>query len=265
VLGRRVPVFSDKHLSYEWGFARWMVDLARHEGFPLMAGSSVPLAWRVPELTLPIGTPLQRAFALGYSDRDAYGFHALETLQCMTERRQGGETGVASVRCLSGRTIWDEPVASLWPRDLLDALLPARRQVNARANPAQPSKNDDLFLIQYQDGLDAAVAMLDSVGECFAFAAQRKDGTAPDVAVFDLENRHPFGHFGYLARAIEQMVLTGKPSYPVERTLLTTGLLSALLQSRAEGGTTIRTPHLAAVQYQAVDYPHAAGPTGTPA
>jgi hypothetical protein len=143
--------------------------------------------------------------------------------------------------------------------------LPARRQANARANPARPSQNDDLFLIQYQDGLNAAVAMLDSVGECFAFAGQRKGGDAPDVAVFDLENRHPFGHFGYLARAIEHMVTTGQPFYPVERTLLTTGMLSALLQSRSEGGPTIKTPHLAAVRYQAVDYPHAAGPTGTPA
>ena len=30
-LGRRVPVFCDKHFSYDWLFARWMVDVARHE------------------------------------------------------------------------------------------------------------------------------------------------------------------------------------------------------------------------------------------
>src|SRR5205807_3885796 len=106
-LGRRVPVFCDKHFSYDWLFARWMVDLARHEGFPLLAGSSLPLTWRVPELHLPLGCELTGAFGLGYSDLDAYGFHALETLQCMTERRRGGETGVASVRCLTGREAWD--------------------------------------------------------------------------------------------------------------------------------------------------------------
>src|SRR5262249_26588106 len=96
VLGRRVPVFSDKHLSYEWLFARWMYDLARHEGIPLMAGSSLPVAWRVPALELPLGVDLDQALALGYGDIDAYGFHALETLQCMVERREGGETGVSS-------------------------------------------------------------------------------------------------------------------------------------------------------------------------
>src|SRR4029079_17834329 len=129
MLGRRVPVFSDKHLSYEWPFARWMVELAKHEGFPFMAGSSLPLAWRVPHLSLPIGSELEQAFALGYGDLEGYGIHAIETLQCMTERRQGGETGVRSVRCLTGKAVWEAADQGLWPAALVDALTPARRQV----------------------------------------------------------------------------------------------------------------------------------------
>jgi hypothetical protein len=265
VLGRRVPVFSDKHLSYEWLFARWMYDLARHEEIPLMAGSSLPVAWRVPALTLPLGDSLTSAFALGYGDLDAYGFHALETLQCMVERRAGGETGVASVRCVSGPAVWESAEAGLWPRDLLDALEPARRAVNPQARAVQARTNDTLFLIHYADGLDAAVAMLGSVGQCFGFAGRRRGAAQPDATVFDLQEGTPFGHFGYLLRAVEQMILTGRPAYPVERTLLTSGLLSALLQSRSEGGTTIPTPHLAAIQYQPVEWPFAPAPTGTPA
>jgi hypothetical protein len=263
VLGRRVPVFTDKHLSYEWLFARWMVDLARHEGFPLMAGSSLPVAWRVPELELPLGCQIERALALGYSDLDAYGFHALELLQCMTERRRGGETGVAEVRCLSGKSAW--AAREHWPRDLLEALLPARRQFNPGAAPPTPTDDDAVFLIRYVDGLEAAVAMLQTVGECFAFAGQRSGAERPDAAVFDLENRHPFGHFGHLVRAIEHMIATGNPPYPIERTLLTTGLLAALLQSRVEGGAPIPTPHLAPIRYQPTEWPHAPGPTGSPA
>jgi hypothetical protein len=265
VLGRRVPVFTDKHLSYDWLSARWMYDLARHEGFPLMAGSSLPVAWRVPALALPIGVEFDSAFALGYADLDAYGFHALETLQCMVERRKGGETGVVSVRCLSGPEVWEGSRSGLWSRDLLDAMLPARRSVNPKAKDPSPSKRDAIFLVRYADGLEATVAMLDSVGECFGFSCRRKGADAPEAAVFDLENKRPFGHFGHLARAVEHMVRAGRPAYPVERTLLTTGVLSALLQSRSEGGTEIRTPHLASLRYEPGEWPFAPAPTGTPA
>ena len=265
VLGRRVPLFSDKHLSYDWLFARWMYDLARHEGVPFMAGSSIPVAWRVPELTLPLGIELEEALALGYSDLDAYGFHALEGLQCMVERRAGGETGVASVRCVSGKEVWERLAPGTARRALLDALAPARRQANPRAAAVRPRPTDTLFLIEYSDGLKGTVAMLDSVGECFGFSCRRKGSAEHDSTVFDLENAHPFGHFGHLVRAVESMIATGRPAYPVERTLLTTGMLSALLQSRAEGGTTIRTPHLAAVRYAPRDWPFAPGTRGTPA
>ena len=40
------------------------------------------------------------------------------------------------------------------------------------------------------------------------------------------------------------MFLTGKPSYPVERTLLTTGLTIAGIDSLHDGQTRIETPHL---------------------
>jgi hypothetical protein len=265
VLGRRVPVFSDKHLSYEWLFARWMYDLARHEGFPFMAGSSLPLAWRVPELSVPIGSEFEQVFALGYSDLDAYGFHALEMLQSMVERRQGGETGVASVRCVTGPAVWDGVKSGLWSRALLDALMPARKLSNPKAREVAPLPSDALFLIRYRDGLEAAVGMFDSVGECFAFSCKRRGVDHPEAAVFDLQNGHPYGHFGYLVRAIEHMVQTGKPAYPIERTLLTSGMLSALLESRAEGGAIVKTPQLAEIQYQPTEWPHAPGPLYTPA
>ncbi len=265
LLGRRVPVFSDKHLSYDWLFARWMVDLARHEGIPLMAGSSLPLAWRVPALDLPIGVELTQAFGLGYGGLEAYGFHALEMVQCMVERRAGGETGVASVRTLSGPAVWSAADEGLWPRDLLGALEPARHAVNPKARDIRPLPGDTLYLIRYADGLEAAVAMLASVGPCFGFAARQRGIAEADATIFDLQGGSPFGHFGYLLRAVEQMIQTGRPAYPVERTLLTTGLLAALLQSRSEGGTTIATPHLAEIRYQPVEWPIAPAPTGTPA
>ncbi len=264
-LGRRVPVFSDKHLSYDWRFARWMYDLSRHEGFPFMAGSSLPVAWRVPPLALPIGVELTDAFALGYGPLDAYGFHALETLQCMVERRRGGETGAVAVRCVSGEAVREGPSSVPRWRDLLDVLSKARRAAHPDARPIVPGDEDALFVIRYRDGLEAAVGMLKSAGETFAFSGRRRGRDEPDAVLFELEDRRPFGHFGYLLRAIEHMVQTGRPAYPVERTLLTSGLLSAALQSRSEGGAQIPTPHLAEIQYEPVDWPFAPAPTGTPA
>jgi hypothetical protein len=46
------------------------------------------------------------------------------------------------------------------------------------------------------------------------------------------------------------MMLSGKPSWPVERTLLTSGILDALLQSQTQGGTRIPTLDLSGVAYQ---------------
>jgi len=59
--GRGVPVFCDKHLSYDRKKANDMVETAHKLGFPLMAGSSLPVTWRRPELELPLGARIQEA------------------------------------------------------------------------------------------------------------------------------------------------------------------------------------------------------------
>jgi hypothetical protein len=267
VLGGRAPVFIDKHFSYEWLFARWMYDVTRHEGIPMMAGSSLPVGWRVPELNLPIGYDLDEAIAMGYGHLDAYGFHALEILQCMVERRRGGESGVSSVRCLTGEAIWQTLAAAPGTRELFEIMLRIRHGRGFSLQAKAITTRDALFQVNYRDGLKATVGMFQGFGEIFGFAVRRPTPSGPsrNATVFTMEDEKAFGQFGYLLRAIEQMMATGRPSYPVERTLLTTGLLSALLQSRADGGRVVPTPHLAGLRYQPVDYPFARGPVGTPA
>ena len=62
---------------------------------------------------------------------------------------------------------------------------------------------------------------------------------------------------------IEQMFETKKPTWPVERTLLVTGALDALMSSHAEGGTkAITTPHLADIAVRA-NYRLAFSPSST--
>ncbi len=95
--GRSVPVFNDKHLSWSWDWAKEMVETARAMGFPLMAGSSLPVTWRFPRSMSRMGPESRKWSCVGYGGIDSYDFHGLETLQCMVERRKGGETGVSAV------------------------------------------------------------------------------------------------------------------------------------------------------------------------
>ena len=257
---KSVPVFSDKHLGPTWEDAKWMYDRARELHVPFLAGSSIPVTWRRPALTLPRGTAMTEAVQLGYGPFEAYGFHALEAMQCMVERRKGGETGVKSVTCLRGKAMWEALDEGLWSKACLEAAMnvgPLRPKGDVRA---LTSKNDEagVFLVEYRDGFRGAVAMLngwgyENDGGSFTFAAKRKDKAAPTACQFYLQTLDPFGHFAHLVRAIDSMMQTGHAPYPVERTLLTTGILDAVMTSRTEKGRKVETPHLA-IEYTPTDY-----------
>ncbi len=254
---RVVPLFSDKHLAYAWRDAKHMYDTARDMSIPFLAGSSLPVAWRTPEVNLPMRCELTGALALGYGGLESYGFHALETLQCMVERRRGGETGVTSVQAVAGEAIAGALKDRRWSRELLDAAA-ATTPVPPRGRAKEFGKNTTFFLIEYRDGLKAAVAMSTGLAAQFAFAGQLKGEAKPTATWFRLQEGAPFGHFAHLLRAIEHTIHTGKPAYPVERTLLTTGVLDALMQSAANGNRVVKTPELA-VRYQPVDWAFARG------
>lgn len=247
--GRAVPLFSDKHLSYCWTKAKLMYDEARRLRIPFMAGSSIPVTPRVPELEIPLETPVESAVAVGWSDLDAYGFHALETLQCMVERRRGGETGVAAVECLEGDAVWkwrDGP--GRWSAPLLEAAL-ARAAKARRGPPEKNTPRPAVFRLQYRDGLQAAVYMLTGHVEDFLFAARLGGRSEPVSTRFGPEGGRPLPHFDGLVHCIEELFVSGRPVYPVERTLLTTGVLSFALESRYQR-RPLDTPELG-VSYRA--------------
>ena len=255
-----VPVFNDKHLSYRWDEAKAMYDTAREMKIPFLAGSSAPVAWREPGLQLERNTPLESALALGYGGLESYGFHAVETLQCMVERRKGGETGVKSVQAVSGDEIIKAEQAGRWSKKLLDAALEVVPLVKTKGNTPQKEIGDKavFFLIEYNDGLQAAVGMSTGRTHQFAFAAQVKGSDKPVATWFRLQEEVPYGHFTYLVKAIEHTIRTGQPAYPVERTLLTTGILDAAQHSHAAGGKRLETPQLS-IRYQPADWPYAPG------
>jgi hypothetical protein len=222
-----------------------MYDAARRRGIPLLAGSSVPLAWRVPPLVLEGEAELETALTVSYSHLEIYGIHALEAHQAMVERRRGGEAGIVAVQALRGEAIYRAAEEGRWPVALFEAALAALPGPPSSDPRWTRQEQTALYLLEHQDGLRSAVAMTGALTEEFAFAAKLKGRSEPAATWIRLQNRPPFGHFAQQLRAIEETIHTGRAVYPLERTLLTTGALDRLMHSLAEGGRRLETPELA--------------------
>jgi hypothetical protein len=240
--GKSVPVYTDKHLSYDWTKAKRMYDWSRGLGFPLMAGSSVSVTFRRPELDYPPGIEFEDALMVGGGwIADGGIFHNLETLQCFVERRKGGETGVRAVEHLEGEAVWKAAEQGRWSRDLLDAAL--WRAEKLGAGRPEDVRNPVLCLLEYNDGFRAAAVMLGGLVNEYMVAFRVKGKRAVDstLCYCPAENSN---NVSPLVHGIEQMYRTGRTPYPVERTLLTTGALAFLMESAYQGHKRLETPML---------------------
>lgn len=248
--GRAVPVFNDKHLSHSWEDAQWMHQQSREMGFPLMAGSSVPVAWRRPPLELRRGAQVEEILSVAYEGVEVLGFHGLECLQALAERRRGGETGVRAVQCLTGAAAWQAADQGRWSRELLEAALaPVPNRVGRLE---EVDREATVFLLEYADGLRGACYISPKHVAEFAVAV-RVAGRPEPAGAWCYLPKPQRDHFSFLCNHIETMFLSGQPSYPVERTLLTTGALAALMDSRHADGQRVETPHLANLAYPPAD------------
>ena len=241
--GRPIPVYNDKHFAYRWDDASWMYETARQLKVPLWAGSALPVSWRQPNWEHPLGAPIDEALAIGFHMPERYGFHALESMQCQIERRQGNETGVRAVQCLTGEAVWETAKEGRWSWTLAEHAL---RAVEDGPEELEPQKVEDphVYLIDYNDGLKAAVLMLGGNGYVRKFAYAARCGQQVKALEYHTESGPAHSLFGYLGLNIEDFFLSGTPPSPVERTYLTTGILEAAMISRGQGGRRIETPHL---------------------
>ena len=251
--GRSVPVFNDKHLSWKWEWAKEMVDTSRELNFPFLAGSSLPVTWRMPAVDLPHGAPTEEIVCVAYGGKEIYGFHALETLQCIAERRRGGETGVRSVQALQGDAVWDAMERGAWDPKLFEACLSRSQTLKQVGNFShryptplqmrQLAKDPFLYRIEYRDGLKASMLLLNGLVGDFTVAARIKGQAEPFSTLFYLPPVPNVTYSASLMANAEKMFLTGQAPYPVERTLLTSGMLESCLKSLA-AGKRLLTPHL---------------------
>lgn len=263
--GRMTPVFNDKHLSWKWDWAKEMVDISRELNFGFAAGSSLPGTWRMPSIDMPYGAEVEEILCLAIGGLDSYDFHALEVIQCMAERRRGGETGVVAVQGLRGDSVWQAMAAGNWEAGgwdpaLFEACL-CRTQTLAQPEtfshrhptPEQIRewvKDPIAYRIEYADGLKATMLLMNGLVGDFTFAARIKGQAEPLSTLFYLPPTPNVTYSAELMAKAEATFLTGKAPCPIERTLLTTGLVEAGVRSIGTGQKRLETPHLA-VRYQA--------------
>ncbi len=262
--GRTVPVFCDKHLSWNFDWAKRMYDTSREMGFGLMAGSSLAVTWRIPSVEMPLGAPVREALCVCYGGVDSYDFHGLETIQCMVERRKGGETGVKWMQAYRGDQFWDAMKDGVWPAKLLNAALcrshtltPAREGFNdIFPTPEQMRalvKEPVAYTYEHNDGLRCTMLLMNGLVKDFNFAATIEGRAEPFSTQMYLpmpDGRTTLADFfSPLVNNMETLFLTGKSPYPIERTLLTTGLTAAGVESLYRDQTRMATPQLA-IRYE---------------
>ncbi len=261
--GRAVPIFNDKHLSYSFEKAKEMVDDGHRLGFGLLAGSSLPVTWRLPDVELPLECDLEDALMVGVGGSDPMDYHALEAMQCMVERRKGGETGVAAVQLIDGQDVWQAGEDGRWSLELLEAALSRSdtpcgltdedgrtQDLIGTGELHRLADNPSAYFIEYNDGFKATLLMLNGAVRDYCFAGKLKSESIPVSTQFFLTPTPNVTYSACLVSKIEELFDTGVAPYPAERTLLVSGTLESCLISRHQGNVHLETPHLN-VQYKA--------------
>ena len=202
--GRVVPVFCDKHLADTAEDAQGIYDTARRLKIPLMAGSSLPALWRDPAVDLRRGEEIEEIVAISYRTLDAYGFHALEMVQSLAERRKGGETGIRAVQCITGEDVWKE---GLFDPELLASAFRRQKGSPEFDDKAKRSvKEPVLFRIEYADGLRVSILTLNHAAREWAVAWRTRGGEEQSTRFITQEAR-PFMHFAYLRHEAGRLLL----------------------------------------------------------
>ena len=193
---------------------------------------------------------------VGVGGSDPMDYHALEAMQCMVERRRGGETGIKSVQLLEGDAVWRAGEEGRWSKRLLEAAL--SRSDSLQGDSELDSRPQDLahngqlpklvkapaaYFIERNDGLRTTLLMLNGALQDFTFAAQLAEGGIVSTQFF-LPPTPNVTYSACLVAQIEEMIMTGRAPYPVERTQIASAMLDRCLDSKVEGHRRIETPEL---------------------
>ena len=253
--GQSVPIYNDKNLSYSFSKGLEMVADAHRLGFSILAGSSLPVTWRLPDLELPLDCEIEEALMVGVGGSDAMDYHALEAMQSMIERRMGGETGVKAVQLIEGDAVWEAGKQGRYSTQLLISALSRgdspqgltlhdgrTQDLVGTGELFKLVKNPSAYFIEHRDGLKTTLLMLNGAIGDFCFAARIKGDPNPHSTQFFLPPTPPVTYSACLVSKIEELITTGQSPIPAERTLTVCGILDYSLTSKQQGGRRIETP-----------------------
>jgi hypothetical protein len=233
--GRVVPIFCDKHFSWNGAWAQEMWATVQEKQIPWLAGSSTTLvgfhhATLGKVMPPPANSRITEGVCTFNVGPEAYGFHSLEVAEAILEKRVGGETGVKNVMAFAGEEVFTAITDGRVPADLLDACLAAEgltqaelriNTLNAAIETEYCPANPTAFLIEYNDGVLVWHVCLQGHVANFSVAFRTENGIFAGTADCGGEDTF-FHHFAALNGQIEKLVLTGTCDVPPERTLLTT-------------------------------------------
>jgi hypothetical protein len=246
--GRAVPVFNDKHLSWDFDEARAMVATADELGFPLFAGSSLPYCALEPGRPLADGEKAEEALVLFQGGAEGYGFHAIEFLLSLVGRRAGGERGIRAVRVLEGTAVRGAMKdGEMSPALLRAALLQRGYPDAAELVEFVLERAEGLLAYQFEhcDGFRATNLLMPKFVSGWTAAIRNSRGETQTCLVKLEGAKNFFGNFACLNQRIEEFFHTGAPPAPAQRNCLAAGALQAALQARKiSPGRWRRTPHL---------------------
>jgi hypothetical protein len=247
--GRVVPVFVDKHLSWNMDWAREMVSTAQAMGVPLFAGSSIPITGPKHDLFLPATPDIAESLGLFYVGAETYGIHSMEFVQSLIEQRAGGEQGIVAMTAFEGEAVWEALANGAWSRALFEATLaacPHKQAGDYRENCAKSSTAPVAVVCEHAGGHRQTHVMLHGHLHAFAAGLKLRDDPRHFVTYCDTSAANVFViNFANLCREIERFFATGVSPAHIERLLLTTLEVATMMQALKDSpGRRIETPHL---------------------
>jgi len=246
--GQVVPVFFDKHLSWNPNWIREMTSTICEMQIPFFAGSSIPFSLpKSLESVLP-GTPFEEVVAVYYNALESYLFHSAEFVECVVERRNSPKPGISEITAWEGKSVWQAIDRGEFSWDLVEAACASsgENQLEAiRAYRAARGEPVYAFKVLYEDGLRVTHFMQKDVVRKWCLGA-KITGQADYLSgtVLSSGTDHYFPHFARLCRKIEDFIQTGSPPATISR-IYTTSMTTALgMRALAQQGMPLPTPEL---------------------